>query len=85
MATSDGDDHSQSGPDALTITIQDDGRGAAEFIAGNGIRGMTERAAEWGGELRVTRSDGDAGTVVTAVLPWPQGVATQSTEARSER
>lgn len=80
MATSDGDDHSQSGPDALTITIQDDGRGAAEFIAGNGIRGMTERAAEWGGELRVTRSDG-----VTAILPWPQGVATQSTEARSER
>ena len=73
------------GPDALTLTIRDDGRGAAEFIAGNGIRGMTERAAEWGGELRVTRSDGDAGTVVTAVLPWPHGAATQSAEARSER
>jgi signal transduction histidine kinase len=72
------------GPDALTITIGDDGRGPAEFVAGNGIRGMTERAIEWGGELRVTRSEGDAGTVVTAVLPWPQGVATQSAEARSE-
>jgi hypothetical protein len=70
---------------ALTITIRDDGRGATEFVAGNGIRGMTERAAELGGDLRVTRSEGDAGTVVTAVLPWPQGVATQSAEARSER
>jgi MYXO-CTERM domain-containing protein len=81
------------GPDALTVTVRDDGRGAAEFAAGNGIHGMRERAAEWGGELTVARSDDDAATVVTAVLPLPQSApqsvesqsaATQPAEVRSE-
>jgi MYXO-CTERM domain-containing protein len=77
------------GRDALTVTIRDDGRGAAEFAVGNGIRGMRERAAEWGGELTVTRSNADAGARVTAVLPLRrsaerQSVATQWAEVRSE-
>lgn len=67
------------GPDALTITIRDDGQGATELTAGDGIRGMSERAAEWGGQLSVNSPGPGAGTVVTAVLPWPN-----SAEAESE-
>jgi signal transduction histidine kinase len=66
------------GPDALIITVRDDGQGAAGFRGGNGIRGMQERAAEWGGQLRVTSPGRGAGTVVTAVLPLPQSAAVRS-------
>jgi signal transduction histidine kinase len=66
------------GPDALTITVRDDGQGATELAAGNGIRGMSERAAEWSGQLSVTSPGPGAGTVVTAVLPWPRSAATGS-------
>jgi signal transduction histidine kinase len=59
-------------PDALTVTVRDDGRGAAEVAEGNGVRGMRERATELGGELHVTSPGRGAGAVVTAVLPWPQ-------------
>ena len=58
-------------PDALIVTICDDGQGAAEVAEGNGVRGMRERAAELGGQLQVTIPGRDVGTVVTAVLPWP--------------
>jgi signal transduction histidine kinase len=67
------------GPDALTVTVRDDGQGAAEVVEGNGVRGMRERAAELGGQLEVTSPGRGAGTVVTAVLPWPE-----PGEARSE-
>jgi signal transduction histidine kinase len=60
------------GQDALTVTVGDDGQGASEFTAGNGIRGMSERAAEWEGRLNVTSPGPGAGTVVTVVLPWPR-------------
>jgi signal transduction histidine kinase len=60
------------GPDALTMTVRDDGQGAAEVVEGNGVRGMRERAAELGGQLHVTSPGRGAGTVVTAMLPWPQ-------------
>ena len=62
----------ERGPDALTVTVHDDGQGLGESTAGNGIRGMSERAAEWGGQLGVTSPAPGAGTVVTAVLPWPR-------------
>ena len=62
------------GPDALTITVRDDGQGAAEVVEGNGVRGMRERATELGGQLDVTSTGRGAGTVVTAELPWPQRV-----------
>jgi signal transduction histidine kinase len=65
-------------PDGLMITVRDDGQGAAEFRAGNGIRGMQERAAEWGGQLRVTSPGRGAGTVVTTVLPLPQSAPARS-------
>jgi signal transduction histidine kinase len=66
------------GPDALTITVRDDGQGATELAAGNGIRGMSERAVEWGGQLSVTSPGPGAGTVVTAVLPWPNSAEAES-------
>ena len=66
------------GPDALTVIIRDEGRGAAKIVAGTGIRGMTERAAEWGGWLTVISPGPDAGTVVTAVLPWSQSATAPS-------
>jgi signal transduction histidine kinase len=66
------------GPDALTVTVHDDGQGLREFTAGNGIRGMSERAAEWGGQLSVTSPGVGAGTVVTAVLPWPRSAEVES-------
>ena len=67
------------GPDALIITVRDDGQGAAELRAGNGIRGMQERAAEWGGKITVTSPGRGAGTMVTAVLPWPSAAARSDT------
>jgi signal transduction histidine kinase len=72
------------GSEALTVTIRDQGRGSAAIVAGNGIRGMTERAAESGGRLTVISPGPDAGTVVTAVLPWHLSVQVPSAEARSE-
>jgi signal transduction histidine kinase len=60
------------------VTVRDDGQGATELTAGNGIRGMSERAAEWGGHLDVTSLGSGAGTVVTAVLPWPQSAEAES-------
>jgi signal transduction histidine kinase len=66
------------GPDALTITVRDDGQGAAEVVEGNGVRGMRERATELGGQLDVTSTGRGAGTVVTAELPWPQRVRSNS-------
>jgi signal transduction histidine kinase len=66
-------------PDALIITVRDDGQGAAELCAGNGIRGMQERAAELGGHVTVTSPGRGAGTTVTAVLPWPSAAARSDT------
>jgi signal transduction histidine kinase len=71
------------GPDALTVTVRDNGQSAGELIAGNGIRGMRERAVEWGGELTVTGSGRGAGTLVTAVLPLPQSTEPQSAYRQS--
>jgi signal transduction histidine kinase len=65
------------GPDSLTITIRDDGRGAIEVGEGNGVRGMRERATELGGQLTITNSRG-TGTVVTAELPWPRAAQVRS-------
>jgi signal transduction histidine kinase len=62
------------GPDALSITVRDDGKGAAEVVEGNGVRGMRERAAELGGQLDITSTGRGAGTVVAAELPRPQDV-----------
>src|SRR5512132_2447166 len=72
------------GPYTLTVTVRDNGQGAGELVAGNGIRGMKERAAEWGGEVTVTSSGRGAGTVVTAALPWPRSADPQFGEVQAE-
>jgi signal transduction histidine kinase len=46
-------------PDALVVSVGDDGHGVRDVGAleeGNGIRGMRERAAAFGGEVRLDRS-----------------------------
>jgi signal transduction histidine kinase len=71
------------GPDALTVTVRDNGQAAGELMAGNGIRGMRERATEWRGELTVSSSGRGPGTAVTAVLPLPQSTEPRSAEPQS--
>jgi signal transduction histidine kinase len=68
------------GPEALTISVRDDGQGAGRVHEGNGVRGMRERATELGGQLNIASIGRGAGTVVTAALPWLQ----QPAEVRSD-
>ncbi|GAA4663349.1 sensor histidine kinase [Gordonia humi] len=49
-----------------TIAVSDDGTGSPLLVYGNGLRGLSERVADAGGEL-IVRSDED-GTVVTASM-----------------
>ena len=71
--------HRGSGPDGrdrLVLEIEDDGVGPAAgppHAGGLGLVSMRERAAEWGGECRVTPRPG-GGTVVAAQLPVPAAV-----------
>jgi signal transduction histidine kinase len=53
--------------DRLTVTIDDDGVGAAGKPEGNGVKGMRERAAALGGTLETAALD--PGWRVRAVLP----------------
>lgn len=56
--------------DAVVLTVVDDGRGfAAPGSGGRGLTGMAERAAVFGGTVRVA-SDPRGGTTVAAHLPW---------------
>jgi signal transduction histidine kinase len=50
----------------ISVQVDDDGRGGT-LVAGNGIRGMTERAEAIGGSLSVRA--GDRGVLVSARLP----------------
>jgi signal transduction histidine kinase len=50
------------------VEVSDDGPAAAVPVAGNGIRGMGERARAVGGTLEVLLRPG-GGLVVRAVLP----------------
>jgi signal transduction histidine kinase len=63
------------GPDALTVRVDDDGRGAITLAAppehgsGNGLVGMRERVAVCGGTLRTGPRSGGGWSVV-ATLPY---------------
>lgn len=63
------------GAAVLTVVVDDDGRGPAGLRAGNGIRGMSERAASCAGTLEVGRGP-SGGTRVSAVLPSAGAVPT---------
>ncbi|WP_220729627.1 sensor histidine kinase [Streptomyces radicis] len=63
-------------PGELRVTVEDDGRGAADAPEGSGIAGMRERARALGGEL--TARTTATGFRVAARLPLPrrsEGVA----------
>jgi signal transduction histidine kinase len=39
--------------DCITMSARDDGRGAQDFVSGNGLRGMRERLVQHGGNLQI--------------------------------
>jgi signal transduction histidine kinase len=57
-----------TGPDELCLDARDDGRGSGEFRPGNGLTGMRERLAEFGGSVTF-RTDPAGGFALTARLP----------------
>jgi signal transduction histidine kinase len=76
-------------PDAVTITVADNGQGdvpgdpvtsadTGSADAGNGIRGMRERAASVGGSLTAAPCPG-GGFVVTAALPAAPSIGPAAT------
>ncbi|WP_119717718.1 sensor histidine kinase [Cognatilysobacter tabacisoli] len=59
----------------IAMSARDDGRGADQLTAGNGLRGMRERLLQQGGELTIdTRPD--AGFCLHLVLPASAAVVT---------
>lgn len=58
------------GQDALTVSVQDDGRGfaAGQSARGIGLIGMEERVNELGGKLKIASQPGK-GTIVVMELP----------------
>jgi signal transduction histidine kinase len=52
----------------LLVRVSDDGRGGADPAAGTGLRGLEDRLAAVGGELRVTSEPG-SGTTLLASMP----------------
>lgn len=57
-----------SGPDELRLEARDDGAGAGEIRPGNGLNGMRERLAEFGGTLDIGTTEG-GGFRLVATLP----------------
>jgi PAS domain S-box-containing protein len=55
-------------PDALRVTVTDDGVGGAAFSYGTGLQGLRQRAAATGGELTLVSPAGGP-TILTAKLP----------------
>ncbi len=57
-----------AGPSLLGLHARDDGRGAAQPTVGNGLSGMRERLAEFGGSLVLETAPGE-GFALTVRLP----------------
>lgn len=55
-------------PDCVELFARDNGRGATSLAYGNGLRGMCERLAEFGGQLDIMNTAGQ-GLSLTAKLP----------------
>lgn len=63
----------------ILMDAHDDGRGAAQVVIGNGLRGMRERLAEYAGELRIdTRPQ--AGFRLQVALPVSTAAAIEGIE-----
>jgi signal transduction histidine kinase len=54
--------------DRVVVSVNDDGVGAADPVAGTGLRGLADRLAALGGTLRIASASGQ-GTTITAELP----------------
>jgi signal transduction histidine kinase len=65
-------------PRGLRIVVADDGPGGADPNAGSGLRGLAERLAALGGDLRVKSRLGH-GTSIVANVPREYGVARHTT------
>jgi signal transduction histidine kinase len=70
-------------PNMLGLHARDDGRGAANFKPGNGLAGMRERLAEYGGTVTVATDVGE-GFALTVRLPLGEGVALAHAPSRNE-
>jgi signal transduction histidine kinase len=57
----------------VRMQARDDGRGAEAPTAGNGLRGMRERVAAYGGRVEIRTAPGD-GFALDIVLPLEDGV-----------
>jgi signal transduction histidine kinase len=58
----------------IAMSARDDGRGAEELVAGNGLRGMRERLQQHGGDLKIeTRPE--AGFSLQLTLPAAASIA----------
>jgi signal transduction histidine kinase len=75
-------------PEALTVEVTDDGRGAATALsavgAGNGLIGMRERVEIYGGQFTSGPRDG-GGYAVRAILPVAAGATDTSDPALEQR
>lgn len=60
--------------DGIVLRARDDGRGAADVRAGNGLQGMRERLEEVGGRLEVESQPGQ-GFSLRAWTPLQEGIA----------
>jgi signal transduction histidine kinase len=56
------------GPEAVVLTVTDDGRGGADLSTGSGLRGLADRVDVLDGTLRLSSLPGH-GTTVRVVLP----------------
>ncbi len=68
--------------DAVRVHARDDGRGAESARAGNGLRGMRERLADYGGTLEIDTAPG-AGFALRLRLPLEVSVAPATKEAET--
>ena len=57
---------------ALRLRARDNGRGAEDLVAGNGLRGMRERLAAYGGRVEIRTRPGE-GFGIDIVLPLDDG------------
>jgi signal transduction histidine kinase len=58
--------------DTVAVTVRDDGRGAAELRAGQGLSGLRERIEGLGGKIQVEAQPGE-GLTLRALLPARAG------------
>ena len=70
--------------DSVLLEAHDDGKGSEQAVAGNGLRGMRERLAAHGGDLRVDSTVGH-GFHVTLRLPLDDGLQPAGSAAAQAR